>query len=325
MFDTGRLARGLFGAAAAAAYLWLHGRLGGVRPAHLALAGAGLGLASLPGARGREIARFLLPLVLIAAAYDAHRHWLAWRGPIHVAEPLHAELALFGIETPEGVVTPAAWWQARTRPWLDLPTGAAYLAYLPVFVGAAAWWRWGLPRRAGTAEEAAALARRAEAVMLSALLLNVAGYAIYVLYPAAPPWYVDLHGVGPALLDVAPDPAGGARFDAATGLPLQALFYGGSANVFGAIPSLHVGQVVLLAWFAARFRSLRSWLWPYAALVAFASVYLNHHYIVDGLAGAALAILAAAAAELAAQTLNLYSLPGLRSKSGGKAARLSAK
>jgi membrane-associated phospholipid phosphatase len=59
--------------------------------------------------------------------------------------------------------------------------------------------------------------------------------------------------------------------------------------VFGAMPSLHVGQTflaVLFAWRSARCAVSRR----RSGLVCFASVYLNHHYVIDGLAGMALAL-----------------------------------
>ena len=33
------------------------------------------------------------------------------------------------------------------------------------------------------------------------LLLNLLAYATYLIYPAAPPWYVAHYGLGPACLD----------------------------------------------------------------------------------------------------------------------------
>ncbi|MEY2879510.1 MAG: hypothetical protein RLZZ15_1890, partial [Verrucomicrobiota bacterium] len=69
------------------------------------------------------------------------------------------------------------------------------------------------------------------------------------------------------------------------GVQVSAAYYGRSANVFGAIPSLHVGLTFLGALFAWRFRSLRAALTTLWAVTLFSSVYLNHHYLVDGLVG----------------------------------------
>jgi membrane-associated phospholipid phosphatase len=267
----------------AAAYLGAHAALGGLRGDHAALAAAGLAL-HYGGPRLGPVWRFLQPLLIMTVVYDAQRYWAAaWRGTVRVAEPRAWELAWFGVTSGAGVQTPAEWWQAHTHPLLDALAGAAYLTHIPVFLGCAAWWRFKERRR------------EAPQVMWAMLWLNLAGYATFLLYPAAPPWYADRHGLGPAVLTAAPEAGGAARFDALFGVSWFARAYERNANVFGAIPSLHVGQTFLAVLFAWRFGSLRvvaagCWL-----LVAFGSVYLNHHYIVDGLVGMVFAAGAAAA------------------------------
>jgi inositol phosphorylceramide synthase catalytic subunit len=129
------------------------------------------------------------------------------------------------------------------------------------------------------------------AISLGFLALNLTGWLIWMLYPAAPPWYVDLYGKGPALLDAASNPAGLLRLDALLGVPISATFYSGSANVFGAMPSLHVGYAVLVAWVLFPLRGgWRAFTLLFAASIAFSAVYLRHHYILDVLAGALLAL-----------------------------------
>lgn len=279
--------RWLSGLVVAAGYLLAKAWLGGLRIDQVGFAVGGMALWLAYG-RLRPVALFLTPLLIMGVVYDAQRHWVdAWRGPVHVAEPLAWERAWFGISTTAGaVITPAAWWQTHTQPWLDAVTGASYLLFIPVFLGLTVWWRW--------------RERRVEAqdVMWAMLWLNLAGYVTYLVYAAAPPWYVDHYGLGPVNLAAPAESAGAARFDALFGVSWFASFYGRSANVFGAIPSLHVGQTFLAALYACRFRSLRTVAIGFWALVTFASVYLNHHYLVDGLvgmvyAGAAMALMLA--------------------------------
>jgi hypothetical protein len=251
----------------------LHWALGGLRGDHLALAAAALAI-YYAGPRLRAVGKFLLPLLIMLVVYDAQRYWVAGvRGPIRVAEPQAWELAWFGLSDAGRLVTPAAWWQTRTHAALDLICGAVYLAFVPGFLLAAAWWRFGEKRTA------------AQDVMWAMLGLNLLGYAIYLLYPAAPPWYADRYGLGPAVLTAAPEAAGALRFDSLLGVTWFADYYGRNANVFGAIPSLHVGQTFLAVLFAWHFRSLRGTTTGFWLLMTFASVYLNHHYIVDGIAG----------------------------------------
>ena len=64
------------------------------------------------------------------------------------------------------------------------------------------------------------------------------------------------------------------------------------ANVFGAVPSLHVAYatlVVCVVWSQARW--LRAAALGFALSIAFAAVYLRHHYIIDVVAGVLLALL----------------------------------
>lgn len=233
------------------------------------------------GPRLRPLFWFLLPLALMGMVYDAQRYWAEeLRAEVRVAEPHEWEVSWFGIEEGGERITPAAWWQTRTHALLDLVCGAVYLVFLPAYLVTAAWWRFKERRR------------EADWTMWALLGLNLAGYATYLIYPAAPPWYVDIYGMGPAVLTAVPEAAGAARFDALLGVQWFAGFYGRNANVFGAIPSLHVAQTFLTVLFAWQFRSLRLTATGYWLLMTFASVYLNHHYLVDGVVGMVFALVA---------------------------------
>ena len=85
-------------------------------------------------------------------------------------------------------------------------------------------------------------------------------------------------------------PAGAIRFDHLIGIPLMQGFYGKSADVFGAIPSLHVVYpflALIYGWYLRRFRLIAA---AYFLLVCFAAVYLNHHYLLDIFLGLAIAL-----------------------------------
>lgn len=255
-----------------------HALLGGLRGDHGLIAVAALAI-YYAGPRLRDAGRFLLPLLIMVVVYDAQKYWVeAWRGTVQVAGPHSLELALFGVHDGGVLVTISAWWQTHTHAVLDFLCGAAYLAFVPVFLAVAAWWRFGkkIPG--------------ADGVMWAMLWLNLAAYAIWLVYPAAPPWYVAHYGLGPAVLTAAPEAAGAARFDALLGVRWFADYYGRNANVFGAIPSLHVGQTFLAVMFSWRLRSLRLLMTGFWLLVMFSSVYLNHHYLIDGIAGMILAV-----------------------------------
>jgi membrane-associated phospholipid phosphatase len=141
---------------------------------------------------------------------------------------------------------------------------------------------------------------RFERLAWAFLAVNVLGVVTYMLYPAAPPWYVLKYGPGPADLTALPSAAGAARFDALLGTTYFANFYARNPNVFGAMPSLHAAYPVLVLWHVWH----RGWAWrigaaAFAALVCFSAIYLTHHYILDVAAGTLAALAACVAVDFA--------------------------
>lgn len=247
----------------------------GLRPEHVALCLLVLVLA-WSGPRGRRFTALTAPMALSGVAYDLLRLVKHWRAEsIHVADLWHAEATLFPWPG-EGSLGDAI--ARTTHPALDVLTGGVYITYLPVAVGVAGWLYLRSKRQMAT-------------LSWSFALISVLGWAIWLAWPAAPPWYVDAHGVGPAILDAPASPAGGARFDRLLDVNVFGAFYGRSWNVFGAMPSLHVGYAVVVA---AAAWPLGGWLRrstaAYAAAMAFGAVYLRHHYLLDVVAGLALAL-----------------------------------
>jgi membrane-associated phospholipid phosphatase len=119
------------------------------------------------------------------------------------------------------------------------------------------------------------------------LFLNLAGFATYHIYPAAPPWYFHAHGCVVDLTAHASEGPNLARVDALLGVHYFAGFYGRASDVFGAVPSLHVGYPMLLVLFG-----WPVWRWPVRVLallflgsMCFAAVYLDHHWIIDVMVG----------------------------------------
>ena len=83
-----------------------------------------------------------------------------------------------------------------------------------------------------------------------------------------------------------------ANVDRLLGVPYFQSFYGRSADVFGAVPSLHVAYpllIVIEGWvlFGPVRRSLAL---LFTASMAFAAVYLDHHYVIDVIWGMAYAV-----------------------------------
>lgn len=272
--------------AAAAVYLSAYGLAGELKPDHWAPTLLMLALFYL-GPRTREVCRFLFPLFLTGIIYDTQRYWGDLvRAEVRVKEPYLFDLTFFGIETGAGRLTPNEWWQLHTHPVLDVITGFFYIAFVPMFIGFAAFFRFALPWRRNDP----ALASYAKSVMWAFFWVNMIGYSTYYWYPAAPPWYVAEHGLGPAKLDVMASAAGCVRFDQALGTHIFDEWYGRSADVFGAVPSLHVAYPLQAVYFAFRLGAARLAAVVFFLAMCFSAVYLNHHYLLDILWGSAYAV-----------------------------------
>lgn len=257
--------------------------LGGLVPEHFVLAFTAVFLWCL-GPRFRTLFYFLLPAILVTIVYDSMRYYGDLiRGPIHVSEPYQFDRFFFGIDTAAGRLTPNEWFQLHLHPVLDVITGFFYLAFIPIYILLSAYFCfWVLRNR-----------RKEERFrpMWAFFWVNVLGYSTYYWYAAAPPWYVAEYGMGPANLQVAASAAGAARFDAILGTSFFSGMYGRAADVFGAVPSLHVAYPLLAVFYAFKYRAQRIFSLIFYIMMCFSAVYLNHHYILDILWGSVYAIL----------------------------------
>ena len=89
-------------------------------------------------------------------------------------------------------------------------------------------------------------------------------------------------------------------------------FYARAASVFGALPSMHCAYPLiglLTAWRAATWRTRPIHI-AYTLIMFTASLYLDHHWLVDGLCGWAMAVFAVWAAGLV--VARLYRAPALQ-------------
>src|SRR5262249_47458824 len=145
---------------------------------------------------------------------------------------------------------------------------------------------------------------RAPRVMWAFLWLNLVGYSTYYWYAAAPPWYVELYGLGPANMNAQANPAGCLRFDALLGTHFFTGMYGRSADVFGAIPSLTIAYRLRAAYYAFQLGSARVGTVTFYVIMVFSAVYLNHHYVLDVLWGSTYAILAGVVTDAVSNRLS---------------------
>jgi membrane-associated phospholipid phosphatase len=233
---------------------------------------------------------YALPALLVGPGYEAFREIVHLRGAVHVGDLFALEARLFPVTTSSGTRALSDVIAAHPNAFLDVVTGITYTFFLiEVFVVAACLF----------------FVKRPKMLELSVgfLLANLCGWTIWLLYPAAPPWYVDVYGLGPAVLDAPSNPAGMARLDALLQVPLAANFYAKGANVFGAMPSLHVTYATLVAWVAFPAGGKLRWATiAFAVSMAFSAIYLRHHYILDVIVGM---LLAPPVALLAARVIAL--------------------
>jgi uncharacterized protein len=249
--------------------------------------------------RTRQIFLGLLPFYLVGVVYDLSRlaQPLLRHLSVHVAEPYQFDRFFLGIETALGRLTPNEVFARHHWPVVDFITGLSYIVYIYWALGFGIYLLWF--RRDGFGR--GLLARFG----WTFAAVNVIGFATYYLYPAAPPWYVAQHGLGPADLTVAASPAAAARWDVLTGIPYFTSFYGRAADVFGAMPSLHVVYPLLVFLYGRALRKplLDAVTFAFYLLVCFSAVYLQHHYVIDVLVGTAYAMIGFAGERLLSATL----------------------
>ncbi len=120
--------------------------------------------------------------------------------------------------------------------------------------------------------------------------LHFVGILIYLVLPAAPPWWVSLHGFAQPTAELVANTTMAAAMDGAV---VQGMIKSASLW-FAAIPSLHGAYPVLLLLLALRSR--KRWFLiactVYMGAMFVTTVVLNQHYIIDLLAGALLAFAA---------------------------------
>ncbi|MEZ0311419.1 MAG: phosphatase PAP2 family protein [Myxococcota bacterium] len=216
---------------------------------------------------------YLFPFFFFWATYDTLRVFTPIFHNLHpplVAGPYLVEKFLFGIPAAAGRITLNEFFATHTSTFVDLLAAFAYAAYFyEPFIFAFYLLAKDRPllRRYG----------------LAFLVTNYLGFITYYTLPAAPPWYVELYGLGAADLATPPNPARLAAVDELLGVTYFHDLYSKSANVFGALPSLHAA-FPLLVWLYARkaVRPIYHWpLFAYWLLVCFSAVYLRHHYVID--------------------------------------------
>ncbi len=259
----------------------------GFRPEHVVMALLIFSLFFLNAASRRTVIA-LIPFFLFGISYDWMNIVPNYKvNPVDVAGLYETEKALFGIATQNGILTPNEFFGIHNCKIMDFLAGCFYLCWvpLPIVFGLYLYFS---RRTSGYIHFAIVF-----------LLVNLLGFAIYYIHPAAPPWYVALHGFE-AIEGTPGDVAGLGRFDDMTGLGIFNALYARNSNVFAAVPSLHSAYTLIAFVYALLCHAPKGWTITLAIVtlgIWFTAVYSSHHYIIDVLLGIATALLGIALFE----------------------------
>ncbi len=185
---------------------------------------------------------------------------------------------MFGINFEGSRITPNEYWLRKGNTFFDVLAGIFYLTWVPVPLMFAAYLF--LKKR-----------RQFFYFSLTFFLVNMIGFIIYYMYPAAPPWYVQQHGFSfdPATHG---STAGFSKFDHFFHVEIFKSIYAKSSNVFAAMPSLHSSYPVIVLYYGLK--NKLGWINILFAVIMlgiwFSAVYASHHYVFDVLMGIACAI-----------------------------------
>lgn len=188
---------------------------------------------------------------------------------VHILQPYQFEKSLFGIQVNNALLTPNEYFAIYNTKFLDILSGLFYINWVPIPLAFGVYLF---------------IKDKMLFVKFSLVffLVNLVGFIIYYIYPAAPPWYVAIYGFD-LHIGVLGNSAGLARFDQIVGMPIFENIYNKNANVLAAMPSLHATYPLIvlfygikkkLGWVNILFTLFMLGIW-------FAAVYSNHHYIID--------------------------------------------
>ncbi|MCR4809657.1 MAG: phosphatase PAP2 family protein [Prevotella sp.] len=226
----------------------------------------------------RKMAIALLPFIAFEVCYDWMRLYPNYRVNSVDIKPIYeAELSLFGITSEGTTMIPGEYFMLHHNGVADFLSGCFYLCWvpLPIFFAIALFFM--------------GKSRRCVHFTLCFLFVNLVGFVIYYIHPAAPPWYVLEHGFEPDF-STPGNVAGLIRFDEMVGIPVFQSIYVGNSNVFAAVPSLHAAYMLITTIYAARYKVTRVIFAIVTAGIWWTAVYSCHHYIIDVILGIATAV-----------------------------------
>ncbi len=273
------------------AYCFALSRMGDLRPEHVVLGCAVIATAYI----GRRTKRFMvdmLPYIAVGIGYDSLRY--ARSAVLSADRVLSCSLrdidaALF--PGPKGVSL-QEWLVQQNTPLLDVLAAGPYTVFAyAAFVYATYLYVVDLPR--------------ARHYLWAFAIANYVSFTLWLLLPAAAPWYVRQFGCS-IDLSALPNAAGLLRVDEYLGFSYFENFYSRTTSVFGAMPSMHNAYPclgLLTAWSAISWKTKPLHV-VYLVWMLLGSMYLDHHWAVDAVAGWAVAGVAVIAARPVVRALH---------------------
>ena len=223
----------------------------------------------------RKLATALVPFIIYGVSYDWMNLLPNYKvKSVDIQSLYKAERCLFGISVNGNVLIPSEYLAQHKSTFMDILSGLSYLCWVPVPMafGVFLYFR----NRKIYLQFA-----------LAFLFVNLLGFSIYYIHPAAPPWYPMKHGFT-FNASTTGDAAGLAGFDQILKMPIFQTMYKENSNVFAAIPSLHSAYLLITAMYAAMakcppivvsiFVLISVGIWTGA-------VYTAQHYVIDVLLG----------------------------------------
>lgn len=197
---------------------------------------------------------------------------------VHIEDLYNLEKRIFGINLHGFVLTPNEYWKLNSNPFLDVITGIFYLLWVPVPLAFATYLFF---------------KNKQQFIYFSLTFVwvNLLGFVIYYVFPAAPPWYVQEHGFE-FIGKTSGNTAGLARFDEFFNIKLFQGIYSKGSNVFAAMPSLHSSYPVIVCYYGLKNKLGKVNIFFFIVMIGiwFSAVYSSHHYTLDVLAGICTAI-----------------------------------
>jgi hypothetical protein len=192
---------------------------------------------------------------------------------VSTSELYNMEKSYFGVQVNGVTITPNEYLKNHTHPFIDVLSGIFYLLWIPVPLIFAGYLFF---------------RDRLQFLYFSStfVLVNFLGFIVYYLYPAAPPWYIQIHGFN--FIAHTPGNTGGlARFDSIIGIPIFKSIYSKSSNVFAAMPSLHSSYPLIVLYYGLKNKlgAVNGFFILLMLGIWFTAIYTSHHYVLDVLAG----------------------------------------